>query len=128
MLPRFDHVPAPGDEGVAPPLAATYAATSASAPGIEHVALAPAAFNATPAPAIEYVALAPDVSYTAPAPVIGDVTPAPNVTYATPIPVCRSSFVWPAEIFRILVSPSTRLHIASSYPSLVLGRCASRSI
>ena len=35
---------------VAPPLAATYAKTSASAPGIEHVALA------TPAPVIEYAA------------------------------------------------------------------------
>ena len=37
------------------------------------------------------------------------------------VTVCRLSFIWLAVILRRLRSPSTRLHIASSYPSFVLG-------
>ena len=111
---QTDPVPVPGDECVAPPPAATYAATSASAPAIEHVAPVlsdfleppvPTAFFATPAlvikyvehvpadahftfvPVLEHVMPAPVVSFTAPAPVIENVTPELGVTCATPVPV-----------------------------------------
>ena len=73
--------PVPQVVEIAPPPAATSAATSASALMTEYVTPTPTDFYAAPARVIEYVAPALGVSFSAPAPVIEDVTPAPAVTY-----------------------------------------------
>ena len=108
---QIDPVPAPGDEGVAPP-PATYAATFASAPGIEHVALVlsdfleppvPTAFFATPAPVIEHVAPAPADAQSTPAPVTYHVAPAPADSHATPVTV--NAYVAPSPVTEYIAPP-----------------------
>ena len=49
---------------------ATYAATSAPSPMIEHVVQHPVVTHAAPAPVIEYVSSAPAIEYIAPAPAV----------------------------------------------------------
>ena len=92
-------MPAPGDECVAPPPAATYAATSASAPAIEHVAPVlsdfmnppvPPAFFATPAPVIKYVEPVPADTHFTFVPVLEHVTPAPVVRFTAPAPAIEN--------------------------------------
>ena len=100
---------------VAPPPAATYAATSASAPVTEYVTPTPADLHAAPARVIDHVALAPGVSHAAPAPVIEDEKPASAVICATPVPVIEH--VVPAPVTEhfapaspvTISSPSQRL-------------------
>ena len=124
----FDFVaPAPVDECVAFPPAATFAVTPVAAP-MTYVAPAPAPEGssrwkrhlakpgrvpavtlAAQAPAIEFVAPAstPVIEYaaSAPAPMIEDVTPAPAVTYATPVPVIE--YVTPSPVIENIAQVPT---------------------
>ena len=112
-------MPAPGDEGVAPPPAVTYAATFASAPGIEHVAPAPADAQSTPAPVTYHVAPAPAVSHATPVTVNAYVAPAP-VTESIAPPQAATCFTLSVNTTNF-VKPQFSIHAVEASASQIVG-------